>query len=317
MEVGSMKAKDPYAAITRKRLMSKYKMLYLFLIPGLIVLILFAYAPMAGLVMVFQEYDPVSGFLGSKFVGLQNFSRVFSSPVFGRALRNTLIISSLKLVIGLPMPVLFSLLLNELRNLRFKKTIQTMVYIPNFVSWVIVAGVWYSLLAEGGIVNQFCVAMGLFEEPVLFMQRKDMFYPIIILTDLWKSLGYNTIFYMSALASIPPEHYEASMMDGAGRFKQALYITLPALKSTFVLLVILNSAGILNAGFDQMWTMSNLAVIEIADILDTAVLRSLTTGSITDLSVGAALGFFKSIIAVMLFIVTNYISKKVSDNSLV
>lgn len=309
--------KDALAIKTRKRLMSKYKTLYWFFVPGIIVLFLFAYAPMGGLIMVFQEYDPVSGFLGSPFVGLENFGRVFSSPVFGRALKNTLIISSLKLLIGLPMPVLFALLLNELRNLRFKKTIQTMIYIPNFVSWVIVAGVWYSLLAEGGIVNQAMIALGFYDEAILFMQNKEMFYPIIILTDLWKTLGYNTIFYMAALASIPPEHYEAAMIDGAGRFKQAIYITLPALKGTFVLLMILNSAGLLNAGFDQMWTMSNLAVVDIADILDTAVLRSLTTGSVTDLSVGAAMGFFKSIVAVLLFIVTNFISKKVSNNSIV
>lgn len=309
--------RDGIAKAARRKLMKKYRTLYLFLIPGLVILLLFAYAPMFGLVMVFQQYDPVSGFLGSPFVGLENFSRVFSSPVIGRALRNTIVISSLKLLFGLPMPLLFSLLLNELRNLRFKKSIQTMIYIPNFVSWVIVAGVWYSLLSENGVVNQLLVSIGALQEPVLFMQSKELFYPIIIFTDLWKSLGYSTIFYMASLASIPPEHYEAAQIDGASRFKQAIYITLPALKGTFVLLLILNSAGLLNAGFDQMWTMSNLAVVEIADILDTAVLRSLTTGSVTDLSVGAALGFFKSVVAVLLFIVTNTIAKRVNNTSIV
>ncbi len=297
--------------------MRKYALLYVFLIPGTLLLLTFAYAPMVGLVMVFQRYDPVSGFFGSPWVGLENFQRVFSSPVFGRALRNTLVISSLKLLIGFPMPIIFSLLINELRMIKFKRTIQTMIYIPNFVSWVIVAGVWYSLLSENGIVNQLFLMLGLYKEPILFMQRLDMFYPIIIFTDLWKTLGYSTIFYMATLASIPVEHYEAAMIDGASRFQQVLYITLPGLSSTIVLLFVLNSAGLLNAGFDQLWTMSNLAVREIADILDTAVLRSLTTGSIDDLSIGAALGFFKSIVALMLFLISNTISKKLNQGSIV
>ena len=299
-----------------RRLLKKYRMLYLFMLPGLAILITFAYLPMGGLVMVFQQYDPVSGFLGSAWVGFDNFRRVFSSPVFSRALRNTLVISGLKLLIGFPMPILFSLLLNELRALRFKKTIQTIVYIPNFVSWVIVAGVWYSLLSSEGIVNQVLLNLGLVQESILFMQRKDLFYPIIVLTDLWKTLGYNTIFYMAAIAAVPQELYEAAMMDGASRFKQALHITLPALSGTIALLFIMSVGGLLNAGFDQMWTMGNLAVREIADILDTAVLRTLTSGSINDLSTGAALGMFKSVVGLLLFFVTNQVSRRLANESI-
>ena len=298
-------------------LMKKYAWLYAFLLPGTVVLILFAYLPMGGLIMAFQQYDPVSGFLGSQFVGLYNFSRVFKSPTFGRALRNTLIISSLKLVICFPMPVIFSLLINELLNARFKKIIQTIIYIPNFVSWVIVAGVWYTLLGANGIVNNILQALGLVEEPFLFMQSLGWFYPIVIFTELWKSLGYNTIFYFSAMSSIPVDLYEAGMIDGASRLQLALHITLPSIIKTVVLMFILQVGGLMSAGFDQMWTMGNLANRELSDILDTAVLRTLTSGSINDLSYGAALGLFKSVISLALFLITNRLADRMGQGSLI
>ncbi|MDR1533025.1 MAG: sugar ABC transporter permease [Clostridiales bacterium] len=299
------------------RRFKKYRVLYLFLLPGFVILVLFAYLPMLGSIMAFQQFDPVSGFLGSPWVGFRNFERVFSSPVFGRALRNTIVISLLKLAFGFTMPILFALLINELRGLRFKKGLQTAIYLPNFVSWVIAAGIWYSLLGENGIVNDLLTRFGIIQQPHLFMQDTGLFYPIIIFTDLWKNLGYNTIFYMAAMATIPMENYEAAMIDGAGRFQQALYITLPGLAKTIMLLLILQAGGLLNAGFDQMWTMSNLAVREIADILDTAVLRTLTSGTVGDLSIGAALGLFKSVVALGLFTFTNWLSSKLSQDSLV
>ena len=295
----------------------KYKWLYLFLLPGTIILILFGYLPIFGMVMAFQKYDPVSGFLGSPWVGFDNFKIVFSTPVFGRALRNTIVISLLKIAFCFTLPIVVSLFINELKRQRFKKTVQTMIYVPNFVSWVIAAGVWYSLLGENGVINNVLMQMGIVDKAVLFMQSKEMFYPIIILTELWKSLGYNTIFYMAAFAVIPLEHYEAAQIDGASRFQRAIYITLPSISRTIMLLLILQISGLLNAGFDQLWTMSNLAVRDIADILDTAVLRSLTSGSINDMSIGAALGTFKSVIGFALFIIANTISKKLDQGSLV
>jgi putative aldouronate transport system permease protein len=301
----------------RARRFVKYRTLYFFLLPGFVTLVLFAYLPMLGSVMAFQQYDPVSGFFGSPWAGLRNFQRVFSSPVFGRAFRNTLVISGLKLAVGFTMPILFSLLLNEVRRLRFKKIVQTIIYLPNFVSWVIAAGVWYSLLGENGIVNHLLMGMGLLEQAHLFMQDTNLFYPIILFTDQWKNLGYNTIFYMAAMATIPLENYEAAMIDGAGRLQQALYITLPGLAKTIMLLLILQAGGLLNAGFDQMWTMSNLAVREISDILDTAVLRTLTSGTVGDLSIGAALGLFKSAVALGLFAFTNWLSARLNQESLV
>ena len=301
----------------RQRLVKKYKWLYLFAFPGVVVLILFAYLPMVGLVMAFQQYDPVSGFFGSPWVGLYNFQRLFSTPTFGRAFRNTLIISTLKLIVCFPMPILVSLLINELRRARVKKTIQTVVYIPNFVSWVIAAGLWYSLLGNSGVVNSLLMGLGITQEPVMFMQSLGWFYPAILFTDLWKTLGYNTIFYMAAMSGISTEQYEAAMMDGAGRFKQAIYITLPSISKTIVLMFILQVGSLMSAGFDQMWTMSNLATRELSDILDTAVLRTLTSGTINDLSVGAAMGLFKSAISLGLFMVTNFLADKFDQGSLV
>lgn len=295
----------------------KYRWLYVFLIPGVVILFLFAYMPIFGMVMAFQQYDPVSGFLGSPWVGFDNFIKVFNSPTFGRAMRNTIVISLLKLAFGFTLPIIVSLLINEIRHQRFKKIAQTTIYVPNFVSWVIAAGIWYSLLGEAGIVNDLLMKLGVTGTPILFMQSKTMFYPIIIFTDIWKSLGYNTIFYMSAFAAIQPELYEAAQIDGATRLQRALHITLPSVANTIMLLFILQIGGLLNAGFDQMWTMSNLAVREIADILDTAVLRSLTSGSISDLSTGAALGLFKSVIGFALFAITNTMAKKLDQGSLV
>ncbi len=304
-------------SVEKRQLMKKYRLLYLFLVPGAVVLFLFAYLPMGGLIMVFQQYDPVSGFLGSPWAGFENFERVLSSPTFARALRNTLVISGLKLLIEFPMPIIFALMLNELRRKRFKKVVQTITYIPNFVSWVIVSGIWYSMLSSGGVVNQVLMNLGVIDESILFMQQKSLFYPIIIFTDIWKTLGYSTIFYIAAMATVPAENYEAAMIDGAGKWKQAVHITLPSITGTIALLFIMQVAGILNAGFDQMWTMGNLAVREIADILDTAVLRTLTSGSINDLSTSAALGMFKSVVGLALFIITNFISKKLINESIV
>jgi putative aldouronate transport system permease protein len=296
----------------------EYRALYVFLLPCTALFITFSYVPMLGLVMVFQHYDPVSGFLNSPWVGLENFQRIFSAPVFLRALKNTLIISGLKIVVEFPLPIIFALLLNELRSTRFKKTIQTITYMPNFVSWVIVAGVWYSMLSpSGGIINQILVNLHIVKEGIFFMQSKTWFYPIIIFTDVWKTLGFSAILYMASIAGIDVEQYQAACVDGAGRFKQAIYITLPGMKNTIILLLILSFSGILNAGFDQLWTMSNLAVRDVADILDTAVLRTLTSGSLEDLSVGAAMGFFKSFIGLLLFLIANAVSRKFKQESLI
>jgi len=293
-----------------------YRVLYLFLLPGVLCFLAFSYAPMAGIVMVFQRYDPVSGFLGSPWVGLANFARLFRAPTFMRALRNTLVISLLKLAIEFPLPILFALLLNELRSTRFRRVLQTVTYLPSLISWVIVAGLWYKLLSpDNGVVNQLLMGIGITREPVFFMQSTRWFYPVIIFTDVWKNLGFQSIFYLAAISVVDPELYEAAVMDGAGRVRQALSITLPAMRTTIVLLVILDASSLVNAGFDQLWTMGNLAVREVGDILDTAVLRTLTQGSFQDLPMGAAMGLFKSVVGLALFLLANGIARALRAES--
>ncbi len=293
-----------------------YRVLYLFMLPGVLCLLAFSYAPMAGLVMVFQHYDPVSGFLGSPWAGLANFARLFRAPTFMRALRNTLVISALKLSIEFPLPILFALLLNEVRWAPYRRAVQTITYLPSLISWVIVAGVWYKMLSpDSGVVNQALVGLGIVKEPVFFMQSTQWFYPVIIFTDVWKGLGFSAVFYLAAISAIDPELYEAAVMDGAGRIRQAWSITLPGLRTTIVLLLILDASGLVNAGFDQLWTMGNMAVREVGDILDTAVLRTLTQGSFEDLSMGAAMGMFKSVVGLALFLVANSIARLAREES--
>lgn len=306
---------------TRKRVWKKiweYRVLYLFMMPGILLYLIFSYAPMFGLVMVFQKYDPISGFFGSPWVGMENLQRIFSMPDFTRAFRNTIIISLLRLLVEFPFPIVLALMLNELGNMKFKKSVQTISYLPNFISWVIVAGIWYKLLSlDDGAVNQILIQLGIIKEGIMFMQSKEWFYPIILFTDLWKNAGFSCILYLSAIATIDVEQYEAAVVDGAGRFKQARYVTLPGMKSIIVLLFILAISGILNAGFDQLWTMGNIALRDIADILDTAVLRYLTGGSLSDLSIGAAIGFFKAVIALILFVAANLVSRALKQDSLI
>ena len=295
-----------------------HKQLYLFILPIFVLTLIFNYAPMVGILMVFQDYDPMKGFLGSPFVGMANLIRLFKTPVFFSALRNSVVISLLRLFVEFPMPIFFALLLNELRRARFKKVVQTISYLPYFISWVIVAGIWYKLLSiDNGVVNDLLLRLGLISEPVYFMQRKDLFYPIILLTSLWKGVGYGSIYYLAAIAGADMELYEAASIDGAGRFKQALYITLPAMQGTIVLLLIYQISGLLNAGFDQLYTMGNIAVRDVGDILDTAVLRILLTGRISDMPLGAAMGFFKSVIGIILFIGANFVSRMFKQESVI
>ena len=203
------------AALTNKRKTNslwkeivKHRQLYLFIAPIFILAAIFNYGPMVGILMVFQDFDPMKGFFGSRFVGMANLTRLFATPVFWKALRNTLVISVLRLLIEFPMPILFALLLNELRRARFKKIIQTISYLPHFISWVIIAGIWYKLLSvDNGVINDLLMALGMVDEPIYFMQDLQLFYPIIIATSLWKGVGYGAIYYLAAIASADPELY--------------------------------------------------------------------------------------------------------------
>jgi putative aldouronate transport system permease protein len=298
--------------------MQAHLTLYWFMLPGIALFFLFNYLPMFGVVMAFQQFDPVAGFFKSPWVGFQNFLEIFKLPSFRGAFRNTLIISMLRLIIEFPMPIIFSLMLNEIRVRKFKRTVQSVSYLPNFISWVIVSGIWYQMLSpDTGVINQVLVGLGLAREPIFFMQEKSLFYPVLVFTSIWKNLGFSSILYMASIAAIDQEQYEAAVVDGAGRIQQMIHITLPGMKNTIVLLFILAVAGLLNAGFDQIWTMGNTAIRDISEILDTLVLRLLTRGSFRDLSIGAAMGMFKSVVGLILFFTANLVSKKLNQDSLI
>ena len=276
--------------------------LHLMLLPGVLLVILFCYVPMAGIVIAFQDYKPWLGFAGSPWVGLAHFRRFFSNPYSLSVIWNTLIIAVMKIIFGLIVPVLFALQLNEIRAERAKKAVQTMVYLPHFLSWVILAGILKDILSvDGGIVNQIIEALG--GDPIFFFGDGNWFRVVVIVSDIWKEFGFNTIVYLAALTSVDTALYEAAMIDGAGRWKQTIHITLPSIAPIITVMLTLSLGNVLNAGFDQIYNLYSPMVYDKGDIIDTFVYRTSIVQA--DMSYGAAVGIFKSVVALIL-IVTSY-----------
>ena len=263
------------------------------LFPGMIFLVIFSIIPMFGIVMAFQNFVPAKGIFGSKFVGLAQFQRLFMLPDFRQILENTLIIALSKIIIGTLLAIVFAVLLNECRNVRYKRFIQTAVYLPHFLSWVILAVMFSNIFSYTGIINQLITALG--GEPVMFMISNTWFRPIIIGTDVWKEFGYNAVIYVAAMTSIDPSLYEAADIDGAGRWKKIMYITLPGILPTIILMGTLSIGNVLNAGFDQVFNMYSPLVYRTGDIIDTYVYREGLAN--IQYSFATAVGLFKSIIS--------------------
>jgi len=296
----------------------RQRWLIAFTLPGFVFFLLFSYFPMYGIIISFQDYDVFKGVLGSAFVGFENFRTLFDMPDFTNALKNTIIISLLKLVILFPATVLFALLINEIGTGWFKKMIQTTSYLPYFVSWVIAAGIWYKLLSiDGGVVNGILMSLSIIDEPFYFVAEPNAFYPLIIFTEAWKNMGFSAIIFIAALSAIDPQLYEAAKVDGANRFKQIWHISLPGIKNTIVLLFILNVSNLMRAGQDQMWTMSNVTVQSKAEILDTLVLRYLKDMGMMGYSIGTAMGIFQAFIGLVLFLSCNYLAKAMKSDSII
>lgn len=293
----------------------KYWPFYVMLIPMLVFLAVFCYLPMGGVVMAFQNFRPARGFLYSKWVGWENFQDIFGDKMFWEKLRNTVVISLLKIAFSAPAPIILALLLNEVKNRAFKRVVQTIVYLPKFVSWVVVASIVKALLdIQDGPINTLLVSLGLFEEPQLLMGSKALFRPLLVITDVWKGVGWGSIVYLAAMTSINPEYYEAAVLDGATRFQKMWYITLPCIKPTFMILIILSMGSILSAGFDQVYVMGNSVVLEVGDIIDTYVYRK---GLIDqDYSYAAAVGLFKSVVSILLVGGANGLANKTDNESL-
>lgn len=291
--------------------------LFLLMLPAVVWVVFICYAPMTGLYMAFTNYSPTTegyfhDLLGAPFVGLDWFEYFFQND-FVMIMRNTLATSLLTLLFSFPAPILIAIFLNEVRSMRMKKFVQTASYLPYFISWVIAANIFLTFLSSDGVINNLLKFFGLTDESILFFQKGPYFWWIIAIANAWKVLGYNAIIYMAAISGISQDMYEAADVDGATRMQKILHITLPALKSTIMILLILAIGGVLNTGYEQQLLMSNDAILNYSDVLDTYAYRyGLKNGMY---SYGTAVGFFKSAVSFILVISANALSKKFSDDN--
>lgn len=294
-----------------RRRLKKELPLHLMMIPGLIIIAIFSYMPMAGLIIAFQRFIPAKGMFGDQqWIGLDNFRYLFKLPNFRTVVWNTVYIAGFKIILGLIVPIIVSLLLNEMRSRRLKKYVQTAIYLPHFLSWVVLGGIFIDILSPGdGIVNQLIVAMG--GKPIFFLGSNDWFPFTLIMTETWKSFGYGTIVYLAAITSIDPTLYEAARVDGAGRFRRIWHVTLPGMMNVIVLMALLNIGNILNAGFDQVFNMYSAPVYQSGDIIDTFVYR---IGMLdAQFGVATAVGLFKSVISMFFLSLSYWLAYKIAD----
>ena len=286
----------------------------LLLLPALVIFILFRYIPMAGIVIAFKKYTIVGGLFGSPWVGFTYFERLFASEKFYQVLWNSIRISFLKIAIGFPGPIIFALLLNEVRQVAWKKSFQTISYLPHFVSWVVVGGIVRDVLSVHGVVNGMMGFVG--AEPRLFLQEMHSFLPIVITSMIWKNIGWGSIIYLAAITGIDPDLYEAAEIDGAGRVQRMWHITLPSITHVIIILFLLRIGNILEAGFDQIFNLYNPLVYDVADIIDTYVYREGISGF--QYSLTAAASLFQNLVGLMLLLVVNVVTRRMqADYSVV
>ena len=306
------KRNNPFRKFGAKFLRSKY--LVMMIIPAIIFYIVFCYVPMYGIIMAFQKFNPRAGIFGSSFIGFDNFKAIFEEPKFWLAFRNTLSIGSVKIVISFLGAVIIALLLNELRMIKTKKTIQTIVTFPHFLSWVVVSGFVFSLFAYNGAVNALVEAMG--GERTNFLLDTKFFFGLIFASDIWKEAGWGSIIYLATMAGIPQDQYEAADIDGATRLQKIWHITLPGIKPTAILLLIMSVGGVLSAGFDQILNLSNKAIIDEVNIIDTYIYYHYVSGS-GNAGLGTAIGLFKSVISFVLVITVDRIAKACGERGII
>ena len=290
-----------------------YKEYYLMLIPGILFFLVFCYGPMYGLVIAFQDYYPLKGVTGSKMVGLKRFRALFTDPFFLSVLKNTIVISFYKLLVCFPAPILLCLALNEISNYRFKKIAQSVSYLPHFVSWVVVSGIIIEFLSPSrGPINILLQNLGM--EPIFFVAEPKYFRGVLVLSDLWKSVGWGSIVYLAAVTSVDPTLYEAAEMDGAGRIKKIIHVTIPALAPIITVMFIMESGKILNDSFEQVYNFLTPSTYAVGDVISTFVYRMGIQKM--QYSFTTAVDLFKNIISFMLVVMTNYIARKTNDYAL-
>ncbi|TBL75315.1 ABC transporter permease [Paenibacillus thalictri] len=281
--------------------------LYLMILPGLLYFIIFRYIPMGGIIIAFQQYDPFDGFLHSPWVGFENFQKLFGAPDFWVLLRNTLILSAMNIFLFFPAPIVLALLLNEVRNALFKRTVQTVVYMPHFISWVVVAGITIVLFAtQDGAINNLLATKGFAR--IELMTDPQYFRMLYTLQNIWKETGWNAIIFLAALASVDPSQYEAAVVDGAGRWHQMWHISLPSLRSTILILFILRLGQVMDIGFEHIYLIQNSVNRSVSDVFDTYVYREGVLAG--EFSFTTAVGLFKSFVGLILIMLANFLTKK-------
>ncbi len=305
------------AAIGRRNWSSIFRnqgVLMLMSIPFLIHLLVFRYGPIFGWVMAFQRYRPGRSFLDQEWVGLLQFQTLFADPTFYRVLRNTLAMAAIKLVMGTFFAILVAVLINETRNRPFKRTVQTISYLPHFISWVVAANLVLEVLGPRGILNDILVGTGLMQERVLWMGRPELFWWIVGWSHVWKTAGFGAIIYLAAMTSIDPQLYEAADIDGAGRLQRIWHITLPGIKPVFVILLILNIGQLMEAGFEQQYLLQNSLVMDYSEVFTIYVLRYGL--QLQRYSFAAAAGIFRSAVSIALIITANTVARRLGQETL-
>lgn len=296
--------------ISLKRAWTRDKYIYILMLPGILFFLIFKYLPMWGILIAFQEFSPYQGFLGSSWVGTEHFVRFFSNNDFWLLLRNTMAINFLNLTLFFPLPILLSLMLNELRAELYKRLIQSVVYLPHFLSWVIIAGITFLMLSQStGFMNKGLAAMG--AEKIEFLTNPNLFWLMLTAQSIWKDAGWGTIIFLAAISGIDSQLYEAAKMDGAGRLRQMWHVTLPSIRNVIVILLILRIGHMMDVGFEQVFLMMNGAVSTVAEVFDTYVYRlGIRQG---EFGFSTAVGVFKSIVGLVLVIVANHIAKRFGE----
>lgn len=309
-----LRTKAPAAIQIKRKSLAKriyeFRYLYLLLSFTLIYFIIFKYAPMYGVQLAFKKFTYRRGITGSEWIGWKNFQDLFRSQQFTRTIGNTVAISLGRLFFTFFIPIIVAVLLNEIRCSAFKRVVQTFMYLPHFLSWVIISGIAYSLLSvNGGFINKLLLAAG--GQPVNFLLEPECFRPILYISSVWKEVGWESIIYLAALAGINPELYEAATVDGANRFKQMIHVTWPGIRSTVVIMLILTVSRVMSAGFDQIYNLYSSPVFSVADIIDTYTYRELFLKS--KFGQATAAGLFQAAINIVMVVITNQIAKMIND----
>ncbi len=297
----------------RKRLWLQ-RQLMLMSVPMLLYILLFNYFPIWGWITAFMNYNPAKPLFSNEWVGMKNFIWLFSKPEFIRAIRNTFAMAAINLVFGFVFPITLALFLNEIRTRRFKRSVQTVTYLPHFLSWVIVVGIAQTILASDGAINRLLLTLGIIDDPIFFLGEGKYFWWLVGGINLWKECGWNTIIYLAAMAAIDPALYEAADMDGAGRFKKMFHITLPGIKSTFMVLLVMNIGYLMEAGFEIQYLMGQNIVMDWSQTVDIFALKyGITKGQY---SRAIAAGIFKSLVSIALMLTANFTAKRLGEDTL-